>query len=233
MLNPECCWQLSCFEFSQILICCVYHCLGDIMISQSCVLWFCLLHVHLSMHILSLYMIHLCLALLYLSKFTTIWHAGIFCIIVVLCVHCLRGVQRVFKHFQQMVSRRDRGFTCFGSRISQAAPGSNLQSFGPDALWDWVVSRGDNYQFDSVYLIDWGGRYIPKMERGAEVYRWITSLLLHQDFAHIFNNSIIFLLFATHLEHKYGTLWVKPSFQITIFFYLLTDVKVVCSEASE
>lgn len=83
---------------------------------------------------------------------------------------------------------------------------SNLLNFGPDALWDWITKRGDSYKFDSFFLIDWGGRYIPKMEQGAEVHRWITSLLIHQHFAHLFNNSIIFLLFSTHLEHKYGTL---------------------------
>ncbi|CAD7695058.1 unnamed protein product [Ostreobium quekettii] len=82
----------------------------------------------------------------------------------------------------------------------------NLNKIGPDALVKWVVKRGDAYQFSSNYLILWGGRYIPLMENGADVYRWITSLLIHQDLAHLLNNAIIFLLFSTHLEHKYGTL---------------------------
>ncbi|CAD7698391.1 unnamed protein product [Ostreobium quekettii] len=82
----------------------------------------------------------------------------------------------------------------------------NLRKLGPDALIRWIFNRGDRFQFASNYLILWGGRYIPDMERGADVYRWITSLLIHQDFAHLLNNSIIFLLFSTHLEHKYGTI---------------------------
>lgn len=80
-----------------------------------------------------------------------------------------------------------------------------LRELGPGSLWDWVVRRGDNYQFKASYLTEWGGRIIPKMEGGSEGYRWVTALFLHQSFAHVFNNVLIFLLFSTHLEHKYGT----------------------------
>lgn len=77
--------------------------------------------------------------------------------------------------------------------------------FGPKALTEWMFSSNVDYGFSSAYLIKWGARTLPSMKDGSEFYRWFTSLLLHLDFQHIINNLVLFLLFSTHLEHKYGT----------------------------
>lgn len=81
----------------------------------------------------------------------------------------------------------------------------SVVGFGPGALSSWIVKSGEKYEFDSHFLIKWGGRYAPRMKSASGLSRWFTSLLLHLDFYHIINNLILFFLFATHLEHKYGT----------------------------
>ncbi|GMH32318.1 hypothetical protein BSKO_00152 [Bryopsis sp. KO-2023] len=94
-------------------------------------------------------------------------------------------------------------FARFELNVQRVGP--EVVGYGPKALTQWMVSSDNAYEFNSVFLIKWGGRYLPKMKNGQDIHRWVTSLLLHLDFQHIINNLILFWLFSSHLEHKYGT----------------------------
>ena len=53
--------------------------------------------------------------------------------------------------------------------------------------------------------VDVGGE-VRAVRRLGAVYRWITSLLVHQSFSHVVSNMVLFLILAGYLEHNYGTI---------------------------
>lgn len=52
-----------------------------------------------------------------------------------------------------------------------------------------------------------GGRWIPAIHNG-QWWRWISSLVLHENHNHIISNMSLFLVLSYFMEQKYGTVRV-------------------------
>lgn len=74
--------------------------------------------------------------------------------------------------------------------------------FGPRQVVKWMVRQDAWRDFDEAFLIEWGARFIPALP--GEGYRWLTSLLIHQNFSHLFSNLLLFVILSCGLEMKYG-----------------------------
>lgn len=76
----------------------------------------------------------------------------------------------------------------------------------PKELFSFIKVKGiASRKFDFNFLLNWGGRYLPRIERG-ETYRWFSSLLIHQSYRHLLSNGIILVYLGGLLERKYGGL---------------------------
>lgn len=74
--------------------------------------------------------------------------------------------------------------------------------FGPQELCTWVFRTESWRVFDDRFVIAWGARYLPLVE--SESWRWFVSLLVHEDFAHLGGNLLLFAVLSWSLESKYG-----------------------------
>lgn len=74
--------------------------------------------------------------------------------------------------------------------------------FGASQIFKWMVRHDEWRTFDAEFLIEWGARFIPALP--DEGYRWFSSMLIHEDFSHLFTNLILFAILSWGLEGKYG-----------------------------
>ncbi|CAD7694709.1 unnamed protein product [Ostreobium quekettii] len=74
--------------------------------------------------------------------------------------------------------------------------------FGPYQLFRWVFHREAWRNFDSVFLVEWGARFIPRLP--GHPTRWLQSLLIHENFSHLATNMMLFVILSWSLEGKYG-----------------------------
>eukprot|EP00210_Caulerpa_lentillifera_P008037 g7674.t1 len=88
-------------------------------------------------------------------------------------------------------------------RDSQGHNNNSLDyKFGPEELSRWFVRSGSHRTFDDEFLIVWGARYLPRVT--SESWRWLISMLIHENFAHLGGNILLFVLLSWSLESKYG-----------------------------
>lgn len=105
--------------------------------------------------------------------------------------------------------------TSVGIKNSTIAKDFNIDKTAPERALTWIQhfvipgqSNDENYvlhHFDANYLISWGGRYIPNINKCSQWYRWITSIFIHHSSSHLFSNFLLFCALAGMLEKKYGT----------------------------
>ncbi|GLC38021.1 hypothetical protein PLESTB_000445300 [Pleodorina starrii] len=62
--------------------------------------------------------------------------------------------------------------------------------------------------FSAAFLRDWGGLYLPDVRQRGQVYRWLTSPLLHTSFRHLAANLALTAALGWQMETKYGTVRV-------------------------
>ncbi|KAG1665637.1 hypothetical protein FOA52_011231 [Chlamydomonas sp. UWO 241] len=91
-------------------------------------------------------------------------------------------------------------------------------SAGPSTLWPWLAfwngltSGADPaYSFGFDYLLLWGGKYNPSVS-GGQWWRWVASIIIHQNFLHLLTNLALFLFLSGYLEMYYGTLRITAIF---------------------
>mmetsp|Transcript_5445 Transcript_5445/g.10254 ORF Transcript_5445/g.10254 Transcript_5445/m.10254 type:complete len:467 (+) Transcript_5445:975-2375(+) len=78
----------------------------------------------------------------------------------------------------------------------------------PRGMFYFLWSKSDQqYTFMFEYLLLWGGRWIPAIHNG-QWWRWISSLVLHENHNHIISNMSLFLVLSYFMEQKYGTVRV-------------------------
>jgi hypothetical protein len=79
-------------------------------------------------------------------------------------------------------------FPWYRAKKTESLPPSGFSyHIGPTGLRDFVISNSDHYTFSPPFLMLWGARYNPAIQKG-DAYRWFTSLLVHSSFQHLFNN---------------------------------------------
>lgn len=74
--------------------------------------------------------------------------------------------------------------------------------FGPEELSRWFLKSDPWRTFDDEFLVLWGARYLPRVT--SESWRWLISMLVHENFAHLGGNLLLFVLLSWSLESKYG-----------------------------
>ncbi|GMH36613.1 hypothetical protein BSKO_04486 [Bryopsis sp. KO-2023] len=76
--------------------------------------------------------------------------------------------------------------------------------FGPMHLVHWLESlRSDSKRtFLPEFVVLWGGRFLPKVKH--EGWRWITSMLIHENAVHLVTNMFLFMVLSSTLERRFG-----------------------------
>lgn len=76
--------------------------------------------------------------------------------------------------------------------------------FGPMHLVHWLESlRSDSKRtFLSEFAVLWGGRFLPKVKH--EGWRWMTSMLIHENAVHLLTNMFLFMVLSSTLERRFG-----------------------------
>lgn len=59
-------------------------------------------------------------------------------------------------------------------------------------------------------LFVWGGRSDARIAATAEVWRYITSTMLHTNITHLVSNVLTFLVASVALERRYGWWLIAP-----------------------
>ena len=62
----------------------------------------------------------------------------------------------------------------------------------------------------ALALFIWGGRSDGRIAVTAEVWRYITSTMLHTSITHLTSNVLTFLVAAVCLERRYGWWMIAP-----------------------
>ncbi|GMH43202.1 hypothetical protein BSKO_11124 [Bryopsis sp. KO-2023] len=82
---------------------------------------------------------------------------------------------------------------------------------GPQHLTNWISGSGpwcfhdiNKWTFSSDFMLKWGARYAPLLGESNNGHRWFTSMFIHQNFKHLFSNSLLFFSLAIQIEVKYG-----------------------------
>lgn len=97
------------------------------------------------------------------------------------------------------------------------------QEYGPSTVISWVKSNlphADN-PFSTQFLALWGGLYLPSVHQ--EGWRWLTSLVVHENILHLTVNIVAFAALCRALEKKFGFWWVRWHKQLSSD---LTNLKV-------
>mmetsp|Transcript_8417 Transcript_8417/g.11352 ORF Transcript_8417/g.11352 Transcript_8417/m.11352 type:complete len:560 (+) Transcript_8417:52-1731(+) len=76
----------------------------------------------------------------------------------------------------------------------------------PGDLLQWIIGGGRQFKLHSKFLTVWGARDLSTIYDKQYVWRWLTSVLIHDSHEHLWGNMIIFVILSAHLENKYGTL---------------------------
>ena len=102
-----------------------------------------------------------------------------------------------------------------GIKNSAIAKDFNIDETAPERALGWISnffipgqSSDADYvlhHFDAAYLVTWGGRFIPSINKCDQWYRWFTSIFIHHSAGHLFSNFLLFCTLAAILERKYGT----------------------------
>eukprot|EP00892_Ulva_mutabilis_P009596 jgi/Ulvmu1/7008/UM033_0067.1 len=75
---------------------------------------------------------------------------------------------------------------------------------GPRSLWRWLSESGTAWRmFHPMFLVAWGGTH---PAGAAEIYRWLASIMVHADGLHLISNTFMFVVLATYVERRNGTL---------------------------
>lgn len=97
--------------------------------------------------------------------------------------------------------------------------GGSRPYYGPASLLRWLAPRAGKSspwcynsavgEFDTLFLIHWGARWAPSLR--ASPVRWLTSSLLHVNFAHLLSNCLLFLGLSSQLEREHGAYRIGPA----------------------
>ena len=92
---------------------------------------------------------------------------------------------------------------------------------------------------DPEFMLDKGAIFVEKILEG-EVYRFLTSMFMHFDFAHLAGNMFVLFMVGINLENmigrwKVGVIYMVSGLGASIVattYYLIADPNVVCAGAS-
>lgn len=90
----------------------------------------------------------------------------------------------------------------------------------------------DRFRGDSAYLermLEYGAMYWPYVKEEGQYYRLFTSIFLHFDITHLFNNMLILWYLGSYLERLIGNTpaYARPRISSSLkylFLYLLSGV---------
>ncbi|KAK3256534.1 hypothetical protein CYMTET_34334, partial [Cymbomonas tetramitiformis] len=165
------------------------------------------------------------------------------------CLECAIMGQLVIDFFQFEPKRRQRLwvhasvlvmvvlFFAMASQYQYDARGRDShepcdQDCGPHTLVEGLTTR-----FDAEYLQLWGGCDKKAILEEGEWWRWFTSLGVHESFAHMAINMILYVTVVLHLERRYGPLRIAVLFLVSgvggnIFSTFMEDVCLIVVGAS-
>lgn len=73
---------------------------------------------------------------------------------------------------------------------------------GPHEMKEWIIKSNKWRTFNSAFLAEWGARFLPYVPNQPQ--RWFSAIFIHENFGHLANNALLFIILSWGLESKYG-----------------------------